>query len=118
MFADMEAQARRRGEEYWRAVLDRQAASGLSLRSFADREGLSVNTLAYWKYTRRRRLRSTALSLVPVRVVEDSGLSPRGLVIELSGARVLVPAEFDLDLPWRNRTSPIARDARGSPICR
>lgn len=69
----------------------------MTLRAFADREGISVNTLAYWKYTRLRRLRSTPLSLVPVHVVEDLPSPPRGIVIELAGGRVVVPVEFDAD---------------------
>jgi hypothetical protein len=93
----MATQALRRGEEFWRAALNRHSASGLTLRAFADREGISVNTLAYWKYTRQRRLRSTPLSLVPVRVVEDVPAPPRGIVIELAGGRVLVPADFDAE---------------------
>jgi len=44
-------------EAYWRDVLDRHAASGLSLRAFAAREGLSANTLAYWKYNAARTVR-------------------------------------------------------------
>jgi len=40
-------------EAYWRDVLDRHAASGLSLRAFASCEDLSANTLAYWKYSMR-----------------------------------------------------------------
>ncbi|MFZ0008698.1 MAG: transposase [Steroidobacteraceae bacterium] len=43
-----------RGEEWWRELVARQAASGLSLREFCRREGLSAWSLYEW----RSRLRS------------------------------------------------------------
>jgi len=62
-------------EAHWRDVLDRHAAIGLSLRAFAAREGLSANTLAYWKYTRLARPAERSTTLVPVHVIDDRASS-------------------------------------------
>ncbi len=62
-------------EAHWRGVLDRHAASVLSLREFAARESLSANTLAYWKYTRLARPAERSTTLVPVHVIDDRASS-------------------------------------------
>jgi len=81
----------------WQELLAKQARSGLSLRAFAAREGVSPNTLAYWKYKRGAE-RKGSPALVPVRVIDDE--RPRGgeLVIEFASARLRVGSGCDLDL--------------------
>lgn len=95
--------ARRRGGEavaFWRSLVERQAASGLSIWRFCDRSGVSTASFHAWK----RKLRTDAghhaepageLSpLVPVRVIGDVG-SP-SIAVELpSGIVVRVPAQGD-----------------------
>jgi hypothetical protein len=39
----------RRSREEWRAVLERFAASGQSIRQFCEREGLSKSSLDRWR---------------------------------------------------------------------
>jgi hypothetical protein len=42
-------------ERYWRGVIQRCDASGLGVRRFCDREGLSEHRLYWWRRTLRRR---------------------------------------------------------------
>jgi len=84
-------------EAYWRDVLDRHAASGLSLRAFAAREGLSANTLAYWKYTRLARSAKASTALVPVHVIDDRASSDQDITLSLDGVHVSIPRGFDED---------------------
>lgn len=80
---------------YWHALLDAHARSGLSLRAFAVSTGVSVNTLAYWKYTRSRR--SGRSSIVPVTVIDDLPRAGGEFVLELGAARLRIPASTDPD---------------------
>lgn len=73
------------------------ARSGLSLRAFAKRMGVSANTLAYWKYTRRIAGAAKAPVFVPVKLVDDlRGVRP-DLVVEFGGARLCIPRGCDLE---------------------
>jgi hypothetical protein len=69
----------------------------LSLQAFAAREGLSANTLAYWKYKRQRLVKPAASSptLLPVHVIEDRESSDTAIVLELDGVRVSIRQGFD-----------------------
>jgi hypothetical protein len=82
-------------EAYWREVLDRHAASGLSLRAFAACEKLSPNTLAYWKYRRLAKPAVRSATLVPVHVIDDGASCVRDIVIAIDGAHVSIPRGFD-----------------------
>lgn len=84
-------------EAYWREVLDRHVASGLSLRAFAVRESLSPNTLAYWKYTRLARRAETSTTLVPVHVIDDRASSDQDIILTLDGVHVSIPRGFEED---------------------
>lgn len=81
--------------ERWRRLVAEHARSGLSLKSFAARKGVSVNSLAYWKYKRIGLGRRASTDLVPVHVIDDLGSSGRELVLELVGARLRIPPDFD-----------------------
>lgn len=101
-------------EAYWRDVLRRQSASGLSVRAFCQREQLAESAFHAWRRTiaqRDRQMASAriergeaaescdtsqpaAAAFVPVRV---TGLPARetSIVLELAGGRVLrLPASF------------------------
>lgn len=99
--------ARRRGEEavaFWRGMIERRAASGLSIWRFCQRAGVSTASFHAWK----RKLKSQSKSagggeaaapcpLVPVRVIADAG--PPAIAVELPGGIVVrVPASGDLTL--------------------
>ena len=49
MASTVRSKWRRRGHEEWRAVFDRFAASGLSIRQFCDSEGLSKSSFERWR---------------------------------------------------------------------
>lgn len=97
--------ARRRGDEavaYWRGVIERQAASGLSIWQFCDRVGVSKASFYAWK--RKFKVRPEVSGrgqptgmlspLVPVRVIGDAG--PLAIAVELPGGIVVrIPANGD-----------------------
>jgi hypothetical protein len=80
---------------YWATVLDDFARSGLGVRDFCARRGISVNAF----YLRRRQLARTSTSrasaartFIEARIVSD-GPAPQ-IIIELpSRERVLVPRD-------------------------
>ncbi len=94
----MESNTRAARSERWRRLVVEHACSGLSLRAFAARHGVSANTLAYWKYTRRIGAKPARLSIVPVRVVDDASVVRAELVIEFSDARLRILPGFDAEL--------------------
>lgn len=68
-------------------------ASGLSARKFAERAGCAPSTLKWWAW----RLGRESPAIVRV-VREKTGLAATEsapIVVELRGARVIVPAGFD-----------------------
>ena len=81
-------------------MLEKHARSGLSLRAFAEGEGVSPNTLAYWKY-KRCVARESKAELVPVRVIEDVEPTVSELVVEIGRARVRVTSGCDFDFVAR-----------------
>ncbi|MDH3439008.1 MAG: hypothetical protein OEN48_18790 [Betaproteobacteria bacterium] len=86
-----------------REVFSRLERTGLSMKAFAAREGISYTTMQYW----RRRLgggrkktadRQKTVVLSPVRVVPDAAppAERKGFEVWLSnGVSVEVPAGFD-----------------------
>ena len=62
-------------EAYWRAVLQRQLESGLSITDFCRAESISVSSFYQWRRVIRRRDRKktgvTALKIVPVTITPE-----------------------------------------------
>jgi len=82
---------------YWRsadakAVLDRVEASGLSVRAFARREGLSVQRLYRW---RRALGAGGAAKPAFIEVVGASSTAARLEIVFRSGVALRVPDRFD-----------------------
>ena len=88
-------------------AIARWKRSGLSLRKFGEREGLSYWKLHYWRRKldgagaepKTRRNRRAKIELSPVRVVEESPATERG-GIEVwltNGISLEVPAGFHED---------------------
>lgn len=80
-------------EQYWREMLARQAASGLSVREFCSQQGLKENSLYAWRQAIRQRdgtakRTQKAAPFVPA-VIRDGVPSESWLVVELSGGRAL-----------------------------
>jgi hypothetical protein len=86
------AMAKEGREAYWRELLGRQAASGLSGRAWCAREAVSYAAFVYW---RRRVVQPRAeapLTLIPV----DGGeAEASGLWLSVGGARIEVKPGFD-----------------------
>jgi transposase len=83
-------------EAYWREVMERQRSSGLSVREFCRREGLSEPSLHAWRRTIARRdgsarpakPRRAAPAFVPL-VVKESPPRDTSIALELAGGCVL-----------------------------
>jgi hypothetical protein len=81
-------------EAEWRARLEAWDASGLSLRAFAQREGLKAHTAWKWK----RRLRGAAAvsaAFAPVVIRSSASLAPSGFELVVGGVSLRVPPGFD-----------------------
>ncbi|TWT91721.1 hypothetical protein Pla108_42040 [Botrimarina colliarenosi] len=75
-------------ERRWREVLDRQAASGLSVREFCRRERLTESQFYAWRRTIGERDSELAPSFVPM-VVSDQPENDELISIELVGGHVI-----------------------------
>jgi transposase-like protein len=80
-------------EQYWRELVERQAASDQSIRSFCSQEALDENGFYSWRRTIRQRdapakPSQTPAAFVPA-VLSGPAVGESWLVIELSGGRVL-----------------------------
>jgi hypothetical protein len=85
-----------RKEQQWRGWIERWRGSGLSVRAFCARHGLSQPSFYAWRRELQRRPTPVA-AFVPVRVVGE-GLPPGAgsLDVLLAGGRtVRVPPGFD-----------------------
>jgi len=78
-----------------RTLLAEQARSGLSVKAFAERVGLSPQTLYWWRGELRRR--EEARSSVDLVEIEVSAEPSSEFEVRVRGdeLRVLVPASFD-----------------------
>jgi len=79
-------------ERFWREVLERQAASGLSVRAFCRREKLTESAFYAWRRTVAERNTEVGptrhAAFVPMTVIEQSERQA-SIEIELAGGRVL-----------------------------
>ncbi len=80
-------------EAFWRGVLQRHAASGMSVRAFCEQERLTESTFFAWRRTiaerngqAKRSPRSPAF--VPV-TVTDRSAPEASIELELAGGRML-----------------------------
>jgi transcriptional regulator with XRE-family HTH domain len=91
----METKSRSARRAHWQKLVEAQARSGLSLRVFAERLGVSPHTLAYWKYKRPVAGIDAAPKLLPVTVVDSFPPTATGITLEIDGARLTLPVDFD-----------------------
>jgi len=88
--------------ERWSEILDRQEASGLTLREFARVNGLNQNTLAWWRWELGRRRSATGRGFLEFLVAEPE---PEQVTVEIAldglAARVVVGEHTDLALVRR-----------------
>jgi hypothetical protein len=89
--------------EQWAKRVERLERSGLSIRTFAEREGLKAGSLSFWKWKlgQDRGRGGAAAATAPVSFIElraEAGALPPGQPFEVelrSGRRVRVAAGFD-----------------------
>ena len=82
-------------EKKWRVHVDTWSASGMSMRAFAQREGLNVGSLSAWQ--RRFRVDATpATTFAPLVVQSGSAKSHNGFELTLrDGIGLRIPPDFD-----------------------
>jgi hypothetical protein len=89
----------------WARRVEEQEKSGLSIRKFAEQQGLKPGTLSFWKWKLTRESSAApAPHVAPLRFVELTAVTPPpatptgGAVFEVmlsSGKSVRVPVGFD-----------------------
>jgi hypothetical protein len=94
-----------RAAEQWAKRVKRLERSGLSIRTFAEREGLKAGSLSFWKWKlgrdRGQNQRGVAAQAEPVQLIElrtETAARPATEPFEVelrSGRRVRVTAGFD-----------------------
>jgi hypothetical protein len=100
-------------ERWWRELVERQSASGLSARAFCRREELSEASFYAWRRTIvQRDVQRASVQACPAFVpVAVTGSLRAGFVVELSGGRVLrLPETIPLE---RLAEFVVALESRG-----
>ena len=85
-------------ERFWRGVMARQRASGLSVRAFCECEGLGEASYYVWRRELARRARTMGrarATFVPVRVVPEPSPAAAIEIALPSGTVVRLRAGFD-----------------------
>ena len=78
-----------------RGILEQFKASGLSQREFAEREGVSASTLAYW--LRRERLEAEIQGETALVAVSSPSPSEAGFVLEIGEVRIELPRDTSVE---------------------
>lgn len=82
--------------QIWAERVTEWRESGLSASEFAKGRDFRAGTLRWWSSRLRREARkSEGVQLARVVRAPSISTSPRGIVVEMSGARVLVPVGVD-----------------------
>jgi transposase len=85
-------------ERLWRKRLARWKASGLKVREFCDREGVTPTAFAHWRKELAardaRRAATDEPDFVPVRITTPAAAAPLDVALP-SGPAVRVPPGFD-----------------------
>lgn len=93
-------------EAYWRRMVRRRAASGMTIADFCEQEGLKTSTYHFWQRELRRRDEeeesqttdsTIPAGLVPVQVVDDRGVSASVEVVAANGFVVRVGQDATID---------------------
>jgi len=103
-------------EAFWRRVLDRQRRSGLSVRGFCLREGVSVASFYSWRRKiferdaqRGEAANSRPQGLVPVEVISGEAISPsRPMTGASNTLEIITPEGLTLRFDARTRPETVA----------
>ena len=83
-------------ESKWRALIDEQEASALTVREFAAARGVAPSTMFWWRSKLRRDRRAGDTQLVPVDVVDGVADQSAGMELVIRDGIVLrLPRGFD-----------------------
>lgn len=82
-------------EVVWRDLLERQGASGLSVRAWCAREVVSYTAFLYWRRRLVQRRKAAPLRLIRV---TDGETASGGLWLSVGGVRIEVKPGFDAGL--------------------
>lgn len=97
----------RRTRIWWRATVARWRRSGLSAREFAEREGVSARTLAWWSSTLRHATRAARgstqwvpLAPIEIDVSRIAHAASRISHVEIAVSGVVVRVEVGADVEY------------------
>lgn len=79
--------------EYWQAVLELHRESGMTIKGFCEREGLSVHQFGYWRKRLAELAETPPEGFVPLRFSEET--SSDAVVIRIGAFAVEIPMGFD-----------------------
>ena len=85
-------------ERFWRELLSRQAASGLSVRAFCRQEGLGESSLHAWRRTIRERDGEAANAKTPSQKIPSPAFVPAVVNRESSHIANLKPHEAGITI--------------------
>jgi hypothetical protein len=103
-------------ERFWRKLVAGQARSGVSIREWCDRRGVSEPSFYFWRreLARRKAQRQEVSSqIVPVDVTRSVAGSRCGLEIELPGQIVVRVGHMQLESATAGADSPARRRPGG-----
>lgn len=105
---------KRRARAWWQATVARWRRSGRTAAEFAEREGLSANTLQWWSSRLGSDTRAEHGSPVPMPIeiaVPDGGTRPRAETFEIAIGDTVVRCEVGTDVVY---VAALVRALRGS----
>jgi hypothetical protein len=86
-------------QEQWVERIEAWRASGASAAKFCEDRGYAASSLRYWSSRLKRERPSGAMRLARVEVVPATATAAAAqtaeIIVELRGARILVPASVD-----------------------
>jgi hypothetical protein len=111
---------RRRGSAavvYWRGMIERQAASGLTIWRFRDRTSVSTASFYAWRRKLKQRRQEPSLRTSPTQVIGPLVHGPREvekLVADVAGAAIAIelPSGIVVPIPRRLRASAISANVK------
>ena len=116
-------------ESFWRLATDEHRRSGLSVRDFCEREGLSAASFYAWRHKLGDRDAGTRLpagdraELIPVAVVGSESHSRCELPLAAQVLEVITPGGFalrfpaDMDPSQLDRVLNVVSRPRGAAAC-
>lgn len=99
-------------ERFWRKLVAGQPQSGMSIRVWCDRHGVSEPSFYFWRRElerRREQRQELGPQIVPVEVAPPTAGSRGGLEIELPG-RILVRVGPECNLDLLRQALTVLRD--------